>query len=800
MHKHAFYVEIFSVSLAAILLEIAYTRIFSFKVYYLFTYLIIGMGLSGLGAGGVMVAIWKRLRDADPARLVPTVSFLGGATAAAGYVFIARTQLNFLLLTSHPIEMVKLTAVCLILALPFLAAGILIATILGWRSDIAGRLYGADLMGAALGCALAVPLLAALTPPTTVILASLVFAFAGIRMALRFKPLLVVGSALCGALLLLALNTRWLPEPSVDQAKMFDEYRMAGAVRFSKWNPVFRVDVTEHPGRKERGSIYLLFHDGQTGSAIRRYNGNPESLEYMHRDARSLPFSVVKDNPRVLIIGSAGGAEILVSLSFNAGHITAVELNPVTYSLLTKTYADYTGRLAENPKVKLINGEGRWFLRQAKETYDLIWFVATDSYAAMNASSSGSFVLTESYLYTVETLKDSLDHLAKGGVICAQFGEIDFTNRPNRTTRYLATARQAFREKSITPFNQHVLYATTPGFPPFTESIVLLGKSAFDGAHVRRYSEALQRIAGSTPRYLPSAASDSTPYGKAIMLPDRQFDEWMSRYPYQVDAVHDNSPFFWHFTGFMRAIFSPATQNGPIVDFENGVGERAAVALFALVTVIAAVLLLSPFIAIRKTWVEIPYKFRTALYFASLGLGFMFIEVVLIQMFTLFLGYPTYSLSVTLFGMLVSSGIGSLLSERYSANRGRSLVALLGILVALVLFYQLALPLIIERFIGGPLALRIGLVALLIAPMGVCLGSFMPLGLKRIADFTPHRGQLIAWAWAVNGFFSVIASVFSTIAAMVVGFKIVLGLAVLIYAVGVLALISITNLKPSSRG
>jgi hypothetical protein len=531
MRKPGFYFEIFSVSLAAILLEIAYTRIFSFKVYYLFTYLIIGVGLSGLGAGGVLVTIWRRLREVEPVRLVPTVCMAGSASAACGYLVVAPTPINVELLASGPAEMAKLALLCLVLALPFIAAGIVITSILGSRPEKAGRLYGADLLGAALGCAAAVPLLTDIGPPATIMLAALVFAGASLRTAARSRALLLAGLVLCVGPLPALLDPGLLPDPVVDRAKRFEDFRRAGLVEFSRWHPVFRVDVAKHPLAKERGTTYIIHHDGQPGSGLRAFDGDVRKLSYLKRDPRALPFSVLKKGSRVLIIGSAGGLEILVSLFFQAAHITAVELNPVTVSLLTDRYADLTGRLADNPRVTLINGDGRWFLQQSNDTYDLIWFVAPDSYAAMNASSSGAFVLSESYLYTVETLVESLEHLSENGVICTEFGEIDYENRPNRTTRYLTTARQAFSEMGIGNFDRRVLTANSPGFPPFEESIILLGKSPFDSERIMDFGDALRRIKGGQPSYVPGRTLSANPPHLAITLRESRLPELYASYP-----------------------------------------------------------------------------------------------------------------------------------------------------------------------------------------------------------------------------------------------------------------------------
>lgn len=306
---------------------------------------------------------------------------------------------------------------------PFLLCGVIISKILSTSPERAGRLYAADLIGASLGCMTCIPLLVLLDPPRTIILAGLIFTIGALRLSLRSRPLFIMTAALVLVLIPFLAMERLLPEPSVDTGKTSGKTFKAD---FSKWHPVFRVDVME-------GKSYFKFlvHDGQAGSALWRFDGDFSLLPSFNKSSRVLPFQVLPERPKVLIIGSAGGVEILTSLYFNASHVTGVELNPVTVSLLTDKFSDYTGRLAEDSRVSLINGEGRWFMKQSDATYDLIWFVAPDSYAAMNASSAAGFVLVESYLYTVEMLRESLRHLTENGIICAQFGECDYDLKPN---------------------------------------------------------------------------------------------------------------------------------------------------------------------------------------------------------------------------------------------------------------------------------------------------------------------------------------------------------------------------------
>src|SRR6185369_13906663 len=153
MPRKPLYFEIFATSLGALLLEIAYTRIFSFKVFYYFTYLILGMGLLGIGAGGIAVATSERLRNAELEKLLPRTSIAAGLSVLVSYLVIARIRLDLAESMASPIELAKLVFVSVLLTSSFFAVGIIVSSILGRAGEDTGKLYGADLLGAALGAA-----------------------------------------------------------------------------------------------------------------------------------------------------------------------------------------------------------------------------------------------------------------------------------------------------------------------------------------------------------------------------------------------------------------------------------------------------------------------------------------------------------------------------------------------------------------------------------------------------------------------------------------------------------------------
>jgi hypothetical protein len=667
----------------------------------------------------------------------------------------------------------------------FIAVGVMIATLFSRESDRIGRLYFADLVGAGIACAVVVSLIGWIGPPATIFLAGLVLAVAGLRLAVRGRSrvLLPVGVVIAAVLAVCVVRPGVLPQQRADAFKgEFDE----SATRFSSWSPIFRVDVVDiGPDRR------VLYHDGLVGSVIQRWDGNRASLAKFgfDTDPRALPFAVAGTSPdNVLIVGAAGGHEVLASLSFDTKHVDAVELNPVTHELVTDTFADYAGHLADDPAVNYVEGDGRSFLARSDDTYNIVWYPAPDSYAATNAATAGAYVLSESYLYTSETIKDSLEHLGAHGVLAAQFGEFDYDRKPNRTSRYVATARHALGELGIRDPARHILVATSPVEGGTASlSTILVKRDPFTAAEVDRTLGALAGMPGATLRYAPGHPIRGESVSAIATLPGNRLDRWYDSYPYDVRPITDDSPFFWHFTPFRDVIadFGKPIDQG---DFEIDVGERVLLLLLGIATLFAAVFLLLPFVRIRSIWSGLPRKRRSALYFTALGLGFMFFEITLIQRLVLFLGYPTYSLTVTLAAILLFTGIGALLSSRYQARAGRAAWVLLGALAVLTVFYELGLTPMTDALLSQPLGARVLVAFVVLAPLGICLGAFMPLGLGAVAGLTEHPREYVAWGWAVNGFASVIGAVLTTILAMALGFGVVLALALVVYVVAVLAL------------
>jgi MFS family permease len=790
-----YYLEILLVSFAGLLLEISYTRIVSFKLFYYYTYLVIGLALLGIGTGGVLVTISRRLNRAATDTILMWSLLLGAASVGVGYVIVARVSIDTLAIWDYGSRasfsnLARLLLICVALFVSFVPIGIVVTTLLGRKAERIGRLYFADLVGAGLACVVVVSLIAWIGPPATIILAGLLLALLGLRIAARGRSrALFLAAPLAVVLAVVVAAPSTLPRQRTDASKA----DVANShVIYSAWSPIFRVDVVQlDPNTR------ILIHDDLLGSVMYRWNGDPATLTRYDTDPRILPFAVAGTKPpKMLIIGAAGGNEVLASLHFGARHIDAVELNPVTYSLVTKTFAAYDGHLADNPRVNYVNGDGRSYLARSSTKYRIVWFPAPDSYAATNAATAGANVLSESYLYTSEAVTDSLKHLAPGGIVAAQFGELAYETRPNRTTRYVATARHALDKLGIRNPASHILVATSAVGGYGKLSTILVKRTPFTRSEIANFVGALSTVPGSTLRYAPGRADLHNTVTTVATSSSSQLAAFYRDHSYAVGPITDNQPFFWHFARFQDVIgqFGNPVKNDP----ESGIGERVLLLLLAIAIVLAAVALLIPFVTIRQTWKRLPKKRRSAVYFTALGLGFIFFEITLIQLLVLFLGYPTYSLTVTLMSILIFTGVGAFLTGRYKHRQERVMPILLGALVVLTIFYLFGLPPLTSAAIGLPLALRVPIAFLILAPLGLCLGAFMPLGLGAVADITEFPREYVAWGWAVNGFASVIGSVLTTILAMSFGFRAVLVVALLCYVIAVIALRGLTGTRSSA--
>jgi hypothetical protein len=781
--------EILLVSFSALVIEISYTRIISYKLFYYYVYLVIGLALLGIGSGGVVVAVSKRLKRAATDQILFWSLAISAAGTVVAYVIVAFVRIDTLAVweygtTGSTRSFLMLLVISVSIFASFVGPGVIIATLFGRQPEGIGGLYFADLVGAGIGCATVIYFVSSVGAPAAVMVAALAMAACALWVALRLHIVLrAIAVLLVAGTALLVAFPGTLPYQRLDTSKTAVP---PANVVFTGWGSIFRIDVARFAGFPDELNVY---HDGILGSYIYRWNGKLSFLSVYDfpQDPRAIPFDVLKTPPKQeAIIGAAGGHEVLTSLYYKAAHIDAVELNPVTVHLVTTTFANYDGHLAQNPHVTYYTADGRSFMARTSKKFQLVWYPAPDSYAATNGALSSAYVLSESYLYTTNGLVSDLQHLTSSGLFVAQFGEVDDTY-DLRTTRFVATARQALAELGITNASDHIMVAVTQthfiGTVPL--STIIVSKSAFTPEQIARFRASVRAVPKTSTFYAPGVTPKKNPVNTLMKTSNAGLAHFYATFPFNVTPTTDNDPFFWHFARY-GTVLSNYTHRLNSEDRENAVGERVLILLLALSVLIATIFLLLPFLAVRKTWLQLPRKSVSGLFFAGLGFGFIFFEITLMQMLNLFLGYPTYSLTIVLMSLLVFTGVGALLSSKVTNHR-RAVPALFAGVVALCLFYLVGLTPLTNSLLDLALPVRIAIAFLVLAPLGLCLGMFMPIGLAHVAGLGQFPREYVAWGWAVNGFASVVGSASATILAMIYGFDVVLFLGLMAYLVALLA-------------
>lgn len=488
---------------------------------------------------------------------------------------------------------------------------------------------------------------------------------------------------------------------------------------------------------------------------------------------------VVRDEPEVLIIGVGGGADVIIAVENGASRITGAELDPVTVDLITHQFREWTGGLYDQPDIKIHAAEGRHFVRSTDQRFDIIQITGVDTLAAL---SSGAYILSENYLYTVDAYLDYFRVLREDGLL--SIGTLDYhpsKGYPRHALRFVSVSYDALRELGVERPHEHVMVvALDRGITklevltkrqPFTEDEISAMERFIDDNQLQAW-------------YLPNRPGrqqalfrtllQSTPAEREVFFEDTFLN---------LKATRDDRPFFFSYYKW-RHLFEHRDEIDKGHTLATGQLVLALILLLAILFSVLAIVL--PLTRVRGEASRMPGRWGFLCYFAALGMGFIFAEISFVQKFILFLGYPTYSLTVMLFSFLTFAGVGAYLSGRLPDDPRRTLPALVGVLTTLVLFYVLALPFVFDALLSAPLTLRIFVTVLLCAPLGGVLGMFFPYGIRLTSAI---NRDFVAWAWAVNGCLSVVGSVTSIIIAMTYGFTTVILLFLVIYWLGAVSFV-----------
>jgi hypothetical protein len=730
---------------ATLLLELSLTRIFSVVFYYHMAFLAISIALFGLGAGGVfsyVVAGWK----------APLFAKLGRLSAFNSLLVIL--ALVVVLAQKSSPGRWDLALIYFTTALPFFVSGAIVSLAVSAAIANVNRVYFFDLLGAAGGCLLLIPLLREFGGVSTVLGASIMFAAAAaIWHSMAGSVRGRVGSVAL-ALGLVAFLTYNQHNRLIDIRYAKDQ---ALAVEmFQKWNDFSRIGLIH---RKSEGR-YSIVIDADAATDIATFDLDhltaAQNRDLMQQ-GQALPY-ILRPGAKALVIGPGGGYDVARALVTGSRDVTGVEINPIiATTIMRERFPDLSHGLYLKPEVHMVVEDGRSFVRRTSGRYQVIQATLVDTWAS---TAAGAFALSENNLYTVDAVRDYLQHLTGDGLIA--FTRWGF-EPPRESLRLLALAREALAQIGENEAWRHVIVVRAGQASGYGAlDTVLISRQPFSETDMDR-TRALVAAGGLQEVYVPDSQVRN-PFHD--LLHAAQPEEYERNYTFDITPVTDNRPFFFY-TVQPRELWKFVTVQSH--DTEDYKVNQAVPLLFELlgVSLVATMLIMVlPPLVLGTRLPRQPGVRGFLIYFLFIGAGYILIEVGLIQKFVLFLGHPTYALTVVIFSMLISSGLGSAFSRRLLGRSEGRLIKALGLVALLAALLALLTGWLLTVSVGLPLGLKAVMTVALLAPLGFVMGMPFPTGLERLEEW---HSPSVRWAWALNAAASVLGSVGALVLAIYLG-------------------------------
>jgi hypothetical protein len=539
---------------------------------------------------------------------------------------------------------------------------------------------------------------------------------------------------------------------------------------YEKWNSFSRIAVYGNPDLALSPSAWGLSTvypadrkvrqltmdiDASAATFLTAFDGDLAPLDHLKYDVVNIAHYVRPDSS-VLVVGSGGGRDVLAALVFRQPSVTGVEINQDIIDTVNRVFGDFTGHLDRDPRVRFVADEARSWMARQRDRFGIIQISLIDTWAS---TAAGAFVLSENCLYTTEAWQQFLERLTPDGVLTVSRWHM--AKRPLETLRLVALANAALRREGVTQPRDHMVMVTAAGKTPEGPGIgtLLVSKAPFSARDLDTLESVAARM-GFKVFLSPRASADKL---AAAMASAEDVGAAVADYTFNIAPTTDDSPFFFHTLRF-RDLLKPES-------WEHGVaGPRNAVLVLpVLLLIVMGLTLVCIGVPLRLAAERPPARVALPLlvYFAAIGAGFMLVEVSQMQRLIVFLGHPTYALSVVLFSLLLFCGIGSYTTRlvRGPNASGRAALFLSGLLVVLLLFGALT-PQAITAFRASPTPLRILIAVGLLSPIGLVMGTAFPIGMKAAAT---RSASLTPWLWGVNGATSVCASVVAVVIALGAG-------------------------------
>lgn len=762
------FMGVFLVSGATLMYEVLLTRIFSVTLWYHYAFVVISIALFGITAGANLIYLFPEYFS--PLRSKYHLSLYSFALSVA-MVF---SFLSFLCIPfidpkeSTIVDYFSIILIFLIVAIPFVFSGICLCLALTRFPTQLSGLYSADLAGAGIGCLLLFISLEVLDAPTAVIFSAFMASLASVAFLGESRSRLLRKFTIGFMTLLILLvfsNTIGAIQNNPFLRLRWVKGQLESAPLYEKWNSFARIQVQGNkdqeikPNGKGLSATFTptttvrqldLRIDSGAESVLTWWGGDSNRLDFLKYDVVNFPY-LIRMPREVLVVGSGGGRDILAGLAFGVESIVGVEINRNILDVVNNRYGEFTGHLDQDKRVRFVNDEARSFVARGNQAYDMIQAPLTDTWAATVA---GAYMLAENQLYTIEAWTTFLERIHSDGIL--SFSRWHTKEAPWEIYRLTSLAVAALQRQGIDHPRDHLLLVSN--FPS-SESVgigtLMVSKSPFKSTEIdraERLAASMRFMVDLSPRVAASSTLENLATG-------RPFDEFSENLPVDLSPPTDDSPFFFNMLR-MHAIFDPSTWNqGPTAFHMKAVYVLASLFLAALILTLMFIIL--PLV-LRVEQVRMHGCIPLFFFFGSIGMGFMLIEISQLQRLSLFLGHPTYGLTVVLATLLITSGLGGWVTHTIRNP------AFIGVILFLVLLTVLALtgfytPPLLGELRGASHLQRVLVSIGILTGLGLLMGTAFPLGMKVALV---RSSSLAPWLFGIHGAAGVLASILALVMAL----------------------------------
>lgn len=784
--KSTFYtqaIQVFLVSLSLMMFEINLIRIFSVMMKYHLAFFVLAIALFGFGIGGLYAQLVRRKQSAGvaPGPFHAYLPLLLALSIITALLLLSILPLNSDSSTYQVPRMRWILLTFLMAAAPFFIGSLFMAQIFASRPSDAGKLYSFDLVGAGLGCLVILPALGTLGGMTTPFLVAAVATVpALIGSAAFFRRKMLAGAMLLLSFALLGANVKYdfinaLARVAWDwQTGSFwggNASTQGRDLLFSKWNFYSRVGVSERPNFKgwrlspnyegPTPDHLMITHDNRAPAFIVNYDGDPEKVEYLKYDLTSLPFHI-KDADSALIIGAGGGKDLLTAKLFNVPKIVGIELNPITVNdVMRGAFREYSGNIYGQEGVEVVLDSGRTFAYTDDGAYDLVLVSFADNQVANN---QGASVMAENHLYTKEAFQSYWHRLSPTG-ICGMAGSAFWSD--HLLVRLTNTMRAVLEEEGVDSPENHLIAIRTPKGNTSTHGMyVAISKQPVDDTLKQRLQETCDKLAYELLWPAPPDAPPLSADLASLFVPEQR-ENFLKAFEPDAGVLVDDRPYISFGIKprtFFNALLRPFQMSDSIpLHFQV---LHLMLDFFAVILGCVICLMLAPLIFFKRG--DLQHNRKTRFMFLSvfffLGIAYVLIEIALLQHFFLLLGDPALTFAVMLAAMLIFTGVGSLISQRFPEQTlGKNIGVVAAIVAVMLSAIAVLMPGMVTLLLSTSLPVKILAVFGLLMVMATPMGMMFPSAIRLMER---HELNMTCWAWGMNGIGSVLGSVGATVLSM----------------------------------